>query len=139
MQYDEQTLARIWRGTSGYCHICHKKLAYKNYGQEGKRGAWEVEHSLPRALGGTDHLNNLKPACIGCNRNKGIQMTRTARGWNGKARAPLPPDKRRQAELENGILGAFCGGVLGLVAAGPFGAVLGILTGGHLASGNPDK
>jgi hypothetical protein len=139
MQYDTETLLRIWRGTSGYCHLCHKKLAFKNYGQEGEKGAWEVEHSIARARGGTDHLNNLKPACIACNRNKGVQLTRTVRGWNGKTRAPLPPDKRRQAKLDNGIIGAFCGGLLGLFTAGPIGAVVGVLTGGHLASGNPDK
>ena len=119
-------IARIHTGRSGDAwqmqpmdkegvtyHLCHKKLAYNNYGRAGRRGAWEIEHSVPRARGGADHLNNLKPACIGCNRNKGIQMSRTARGWNGKTRPPMPLHKRRQAKLENGIIGAFCGGVLG--------------------------
>ncbi len=140
MPFDKQLLTRIYQRTSGYCHLCHSKLAFKNYGRPDKRGAWEVEHSVPRSKGGTDHLNNLFPACVGCNHAKSNRMTRTARGWNGKTCAPLSPEKRKQARTENGILGALGGGAIGFAVAGPVGAVIGALTGGHLgASGNPDK
>ena len=99
-----------------------------------------MEHSVPRSKGGTDHLNNLFPACVGCNHDKSNRTTRTARGWNGKTRAPMSPEKRKQAKTENGILGALGGGAVGFAVAGPVGAVIGVLAGGHLgASGNPDN
>jgi len=140
MQFDKQTLAHIYHRTSGYCHLCHSKLALINYGRVGKRGAWHVEHSVPRSKGGADHLNNLFAACIDCNLNKSNRTTKTARGWNGKTRAPLSPEKRHRAKTENGILGAVGGGAVGFAVAGPVGAVIGALAGGHLgASANPDK
>ena len=71
MGYSKEKLHEIYDRTTGYCHICHKKLAFKNYSSVGSRGAWEVEHSKPRAKGGSDNLKNLYPACIFCNRSKG--------------------------------------------------------------------
>jgi len=75
MAFSSEQLNQIYNRTSGYCHICHKKLAFKNYGVFGARGAWEVEHSNPQAKGGTNRLNNLYPACITCNRSKGASRT----------------------------------------------------------------
>ncbi len=83
--YDEREL--IYDRTSGYCHLCKRKLSFKNYAKPGKKGAWEVEHSQPRAKGGSDRLSNLYAACIPCNRDKGTATTRTARGWHGRTRA----------------------------------------------------
>lgn len=132
-------LDQIYRRTSGYCHLCHSKLSRKNYATAGKKGAWEVEHSVPRSKGGSNHPNNLFAACISCNRDKGIMTTRTARGWNGKQRAPLSPSKRKAAKIENGMLGAACGGLLGLAIAGPVGAAVGALALGQITgSANPD-
>jgi 5-methylcytosine-specific restriction endonuclease McrA len=76
MPFDKQTLTRIYKRTSGYCHLCHAKLSIKNYGQLGKKGSWQVEHSVPRSKGGTDHLNNLFPACVTCNGDKSNKTTR---------------------------------------------------------------
>jgi len=70
MSYDYETLRRIYRKTNGRCRYCGKKLAWKNYGRPWARAAWEVDHSIPISRGGTDHLNNLFPACIRCNREK---------------------------------------------------------------------
>src|SRR5690348_1627343 len=82
-----KTLRRIYDRTSGYCHICHRKLALKNYGIAGAKGAWEIEHSVAKALGGSDHGNNLYPAHVSYNRKKGILSTRKARGDNSKNKA----------------------------------------------------
>lgn len=140
MNYDDKLLDRIYRKTSGYCHLCHAKLSRKNHGRDGKRGAWHIDHSVPRAKGGTDHLNNLKPACITCNLDKNDQTTRTARGRNGKSRAPLSVEKRKQAKNENTLLGVLGGGLAGLAVGGPIGAAIGAFAGGSLAgSKNPDK
>lgn len=140
MRFDKQTVSSIYRRTCGYCHLCHAKLSLKYYGQPGKRGAWQVEHSVPRSKGGTNHLNNLFAACIGCNIDKSNWTTRTARGWNGKSRAPLTPAKRKQAKFENGFTGAIAGGIAGVAIAGPFGAIVGAVTGACVgSSANPDR
>jgi len=68
MPYSEDELDRIFSRTRGKCHLCHGQLARSNYAREGERGAWEVEHSVPRSRGGTDHLNNLFASHIECNR-----------------------------------------------------------------------
>jgi hypothetical protein len=78
MKISEQNLNAVYDRTSGYCHICGKKLSFCNYGLHGRRGAWEIEHSLARFNGGSDSLCNLYPACIGCNRRKRHFTTRTA-------------------------------------------------------------
>ena len=74
--YGLDRLRRIYDKTEGYCYHCGKKIAWKNYGEHEGRGAWEVDHSKPRASGGTDHLNNLFPSCPKCNRSKGTLTSR---------------------------------------------------------------
>jgi 5-methylcytosine-specific restriction endonuclease McrA len=138
MTYTDQQLNRIYDRTSGYCHLCHKKLARKNYARFDERGAWEVDHSNPRANGGADHGNNYFAACISCNRSKGKRMSVTARKWNDKARAPLCREKRKDAQFNNGMTGAIIGGICG-APFGPGGVVLGGLFGAAIAGGqNPD-
>lgn len=121
MSYDKKTLKLIYNRTDGYCHICGKKLSLKNYACLEGKGCWEVEHSLPKSNGGSDHLNNLYAACIVCNREKGTATTKTARSRNGLRRAPLSREKKKQAREENAIIGGFIGGLIGFLA-GPGGA-----------------
>jgi len=79
MQYSEETLCEVYYKTNGYCGYCEKKLALRNYGKADERGAWEVDHSVPRSRGGTDYLRNLVPACIECNRDKGARTGKSYR------------------------------------------------------------
>lgn len=140
MSFDPEQLRRIFDRTSGYCHICHKKLCRNNYAQFGKRGAWEVEHSLAQCKGGSDHCNNLYAACIPCNRKKGKLTTRTARGRNGHRKAPMSTARRDAARTENTILGMVGGGIGGFVLAGPVGCAIGVAAGGKLGNSlNPDE
>ena len=140
MKFTSQQLAAIYRRTSGYCHLCHKKLARRNYGRPGARGAWEVEHSIPQSIGGTHHSNNLYPACCSCNRQKGCVSTRTTRRWNHKTKAPLSVERRKIAKTENTFLGAVGGGLAGLLLGGPVLGVIGALTGGSVGKSlNPDR
>lgn len=140
MPFTQQQLDAIYRRSTGYCHLCHKKLSRTNYGAQGNRGAWHVEHSKPRSKGGTDHANNLFAACIQCNYEKSDKTTRTVRKWNGKTYAPLNPDKRKQAKLNNGFAGAIAGGLAGAMVAGPFGGLVGALGGAFVGSShNPDR
>ena len=140
MPFDFEHLTKIFNRTSGLCHICHKKLCRYNYGKFGKRGAWEVEHSVPQSKGGTNHGNNLYAAHITCNREKGKMPTRTVRSWNGQTKAPMSSQRRKVAQTENTFLGMLGGGFAGLALGGPVGLALGIAVGGNYGCLlNPDK
>lgn len=140
MPFELEQLTRIFNRTSGYCHICHKKICRHNYGKLGKRGAWEVEHSVPQCKSGSHHGNNLYAACITCNRDKGRLTTRTVRGWNGHSKAPMSVERREAARAENTFLGLVGGGLAGLALGGPIGLAIGIAAGGKFGNSlNPDK
>ncbi len=94
--YTKPQLREIYDRTGGECHIYHKKLAFTNHGDHREKGAWEVDHSVPKAKGGTDHGNNLVPACTTCNRSKQDRATRTARAWSGETKRPPSREKRRE-------------------------------------------
>jgi hypothetical protein len=132
MAFNDEALSRIFDRTDGRCHICGKRLCFQNYGASGRRGAWEVEHSIPRARGGTDHANNLFAACIPCNRAKGKVTTRTARRWNDRTAAPFSRKKKAKIRKSNAVKGGAIGGLLGAVLGGPVGFVVGTLSGAVL-------
>ncbi len=139
MAFTDDELNDIYERTSGYCHICGKKLAFTNHGRGGSRGAWEVEHSRPRAKGGTDRLSNLYPACITCNRAKGARNTRTARRHHGRTRAPLSVNRRKGAKKQNAVVGGILGGAVGSLL-GPWGAAVGAAIGAKAGyDKNPDE
>lgn len=133
MPYDNKTLRQVYDRTSGYCHLCGKKMSFTNYARPGTKGAWEIEHSVPRAKGGTDHVNNLFGAHIACNRDKSDRTTRTARNWHGRTRAPLSREQRKRAQTSNTVGGAVIGGLIGL-AGGPPGGLVGSLIGAAIGS-----
>jgi len=140
MAYSQKRLREIYGRTSGYCHICHKKLAFKNYASVDSRASWEVEHSKPRAKGGKDHLNNLYPGCISCNRSKGKKTNKTVRAKHGTRIAPLSPKKRKSAKAQNAVVAGAAGATIGGLIFGPAGAIAGVAIGvkiGHTK--NPDK
>ena len=133
MKLDSKTKRKIYDRTRGYCHLCSKKLAFTNYGKLGARAAWEIDHSNPRANGGTDRIYNLYAACISCNRSKQHGSTRSARAQNGRTRAPLSAEKRRKAVRDNTLAGGIAG-LLGGTLLGPAGAVLGASIGAALGN-----
>ncbi len=128
MAYSDETLNRIFDRTDGHCHLCFKKLSFCNYRCYGARGAWEVEHSIPKSRGGTDHLNNLYAACSPCNREKAVLSTRMVRSWNGRSRAPYSRARKRQIRSSNTAKWAAVGFFVGSLA-GPGGATLGAAIG----------
>ena len=138
MPYSDELLSEIYDKTSGYCHLCGKKLAFRNYGNAGSKGAWEVEHSMARANGGSDGLNNLYSACIPCNRDKSTTRTRAARAWFGRTRAPLSRERRKQAKIDNSIAGGIVGFLIGTMT-GPGWPVIGAIIAARLGyRANPD-
>jgi 5-methylcytosine-specific restriction endonuclease McrA len=60
-------------GRTGRCAYCGKAIAFANYAAACKRGAWVVDHGIPRGRGGPDHPENWWPACITCDLLKGLQ------------------------------------------------------------------
>lgn len=139
MHFTEEDLNDIYDRTSGYCHICQKKLAFKNYGRFGTRGAWEVEHSNPKSCGGTNRLNNLYAACISCNRSKNNSSTRSARSAYGNRKAPLSHTARKKAKVGNAVIGGVLGAISGSIF-GPGGAIIGGAIGAKLGHKlNPDR
>jgi 5-methylcytosine-specific restriction endonuclease McrA len=140
MTWDAKQLDRIYQRTRGKCHLCSKQLARTNYGAHGARGAWEVEHSVPKASGGTDHGNNLYAACIPCNRKKQAKSTRRVRTGNGLKRAPLPKDRYERAKRDKQLGGAMAGATFGGLVAGPIGALAGAVFGTFVGdTHNPDQ
>lgn len=131
MSFSDQELDAIYARTSGRCHICGTKLARSNYGIRGAKAAWHVEHSIPKAAGGTDHMNNLYAACIECNLEKSDGTTKSARARNGRTRAPLSPKMRAKKRAENAWSGAGIVGVATLLLV-PELTLLGIAAGAIL-------
>lgn len=129
MKRDEHTLRAVYAKTSGRCHICRKSIAFSNYGVHGKRGGWEVDHSISLSAGGIDHLNNLLPAHTSCNRSKQGRSSRTARSIFGKTCAPLSSEVLRRAKFNNAVSGALAAAILGARMAGPAGFWIGALAG----------
>ena len=133
MAYDEKRLRAIFDKTRGLCHICWKPIAFSNYGVHGSRGGWHVDHSVPLAEGGTDHLNNLFPAHTSCNCSKQARSNRCARQVHGRTRAPMSATAVERKKTENAFTGALSGALLGARFGGPAGLWIGLIAGGLLA------
>lgn len=136
----DEELNDVFDRSSGRCHLCHKQLVWKNHGAAGKRGAWHVDHSRPRARGGTDYLRNLLPACVTCNCSKGAGTNRVVRARHGRTRAPLSRELRSQEQFGNAVGFAAVGWVLARAFLGPSAAILAALVGAAIgARANPDE
>ncbi|MBX3360298.1 MAG: HNH endonuclease [Phycisphaeraceae bacterium] len=113
MGWNEQILNTTYDRCSGKCHICHATICFSNYGEHGRRGAWEIDHHIPQSRGGSDWPGNLFPACTSCNRSKQARSTKSQRSRHGKRRAPLSREMRPWAQLANALQGARVGGQIG--------------------------
>jgi hypothetical protein len=139
MNRNTERLNAIYDKTDGYCHLCHRKFAFKNYGIRNAKGGWHIEHSIARANGGTDHLNNLYAACIPCNEDKGIQHTRSVRNRNGVTRAPHCRTKKQQIRESNSTVMGSIGLLIGSGLGGPVGAFIGAVIGSEIGKGMSPK
>lgn len=124
IRFNEDQLNSIFDRTRGKCHVCHKQLSFSNYGRHGRRAAWQVDHSVALANGGSHHPNNLFPACIPCNLDKSTRHSRTARRAQGKSKAPLNRSRHEAARAENIAGGGAAGFGVGALF-GPAGALIG--------------
>jgi len=70
MGFSDEDVNYVYDKNNGYCYYCGKRLSFVNYGKNGKRGSWHIDHSKARARGGSDYRRNLVPSCIVCNLDK---------------------------------------------------------------------
>ena len=77
--FSKERLDQIWdkgqtirgKNTDLYRQDIYGNVMYKpSYGKTSEMG-WNVDHSKPQSLGGTDHLNNLQPMNSRANSSKG--------------------------------------------------------------------
>lgn len=130
MRYDDDDLGDIYEKTNGRCHLCRGVIQRSAYGDHGHAKGWEVDHSNPRAKGGTHRRSNLLPACCSCNRSKQAGSTRAARRRNGFTRRPMSRAELDDARTGNTLAGGGLGAVVGGALFGPVGAFLGGMLGG---------
>lgn len=123
----------VFEKTSGHCHLCRKRMAFSNYGNHGTRGAWEIDHSVPRALGGTDHLNNLYAAHTSCNRSKQARSSASVRRENGHSRPPMSAAAMEELKAGDAWTGALSGGLIGVRFGGFPGMLIGAAIGAVMA------
>jgi len=96
------SLRRIFARTEGKCHICRKRLCFGNYGARDRKGAWEIEHSIP-----VSKRNGYRGAPLSKKR-------RTKNAWTLGAAGTLaalfvPPHVRLVAALLGATVGATIG------------------------------
>jgi 5-methylcytosine-specific restriction endonuclease McrA len=70
MSYTDDDINWVYDRTRGYCLYCGIKLSFQNYGIVGAKGAWEIDHFVPRRSDGAHHPYNWDPACVDCNTTK---------------------------------------------------------------------
>jgi hypothetical protein len=118
MMVDDDILNAVYDKTGGHCHLRGRKVSFVNYGLTGRRDAWHVEHAVPKASGGTDHLNNHFPACIPCNLEKGIRTAWMVRRWKGRNRAPQSTVQTERMRIVNAIYLVIIGSGFGAMFGG---------------------
>lgn len=128
MAFTAEQRKAIHKKTHGKCHLCGTRRTFAKYGKSEAEGGWQVEHSVPQAKGGTDHLNNLFVACTECNQVKGTSSTKAARAAHGRTCAPMSYKKKQEVRKNNAIAGGILGGIFGL-ALGPAGLIFGAFIG----------
>lgn len=121
-KWSEEQLDKIFTKRRGKCSHCHEPIVRAAYNVAGAAGGWHVDHSRPIAEGGhPTHMNNLEPAHIVCNREKGTRSARSMRAGKGVRRPPLTP--AQAAQVRGGRAGIAGGvtlvGALALGATGP--------------------
>ena len=71
---------RLYGQQEGICTGCDTHFPFR---------VMEVDHSLPRSRGGTDHPDNLQLLCSGCNRSKGDKTMAEWRAAQAKQRRQI--------------------------------------------------
>lgn len=62
MKLTRELLGSVFSKTNGHCWYCGFELD--------PFGLWHIDHQIPQSQNGTDHIDNLVPACRSCNLRK---------------------------------------------------------------------
>ncbi len=139
MNVTETLLNDVYDRTDGDCHLCGKRLAFRNYGTRnldmvGARGHWEPDHVKPSSRGGSDRLPNLLPACISCNRSRQDRPYLPIRKRNGAPSRVMSRRGKEAVQVLSAMSGLAGGASVGYLLAGSRGALLGALGGAALGA-----
>jgi 5-methylcytosine-specific restriction endonuclease McrA len=104
MGYTAEQRRNIFDRGERRCHLCGHRLTFA--------GPWHVEHSRPLVRGGTNHGNNLRPACAECNLKKGVGSARDARAAFGHRLSVRSPKGRKTAGNDVVLVGLALGAVV---------------------------
>jgi len=98
----KQALYGLYGGTLSDPPPCHR------CGQP----AESVDHIVPHALGGSDELDNLRPACLSCNAKDGARLgnhLKKRKPPGGLTHNPLVKSRPAKSVTGDGVWGAFFG------------------------------
>lgn len=94
-----------------------------------------MEHGRPRARGGTDHPNNLRPAHAQCNASKQDRGNASVRAKHGFVRGPYTRAEVARRRRRQGAIGMAAGAAVGLLAVSLLAANAVVLAVGWLVGG----
>jgi hypothetical protein len=75
----ESAIKQFWEHEFGDSEVGHDFAGWEvrkgAYGQEGSRFGWNLDHILPKSMGGTDDMNNLQITHMATNSERGNKVT----------------------------------------------------------------
>jgi hypothetical protein len=127
MAFDIDTLSSIYSSTRGFCHLCHRKLAFSRFGCEDGRGAWDIDAVSPHPK-----VTALLPGCLRCLQKTPPRPTPMSApvpaGLDEPAVGGAEPQADDERAGEGAVQltdGALVGGAAGALLGGLWGAILG--------------
>ncbi|GHU72610.1 hypothetical protein FACS189450_10730 [Spirochaetia bacterium] len=75
----DNAIRKFWEHEFGSSEIGYDFAGWEirkgAYGQEGSRFGWNIDHILPKSMGGTDDVNNLQITHMDTNAERGNKIT----------------------------------------------------------------